>query len=210
MERGGAQISSGRLVFRFAVGAAEVAGERLAASLRVFEELRARSGETLPPPVLAPRHVLLGALCAAPAGLRGALARARPLAARTGRAADRGLRSLARVPGGWRMQVAYDQARARALTRLARWAQAGMQEEMAARSLARTAIPELFELATATLADSPDLQELLQEQSQGLTTAAMNRLRDYSQSADQAAQGLASRLLRREPGPNHRRALLRR
>jgi hypothetical protein len=74
---------------------------------------------------------------------------------------------------------------------------AGQREEAAARSLAQTALPQLFELAMSRLADSPDLQELLQEQSQGLTAAAMESLRERSRGADQAAQGLASRLLRR-------------
>jgi hypothetical protein len=210
MERGGEQASSGRLVLRFVVGTTEVAWDRLVAALRVFEQGRASSGEILSRPPLAPRHVLLGALCAAPAGLQSALARARPLAERTGRVAGRGLRALTRLPGGSRLQAASSAALARTLTQIARWAEAGLQEEMASRSLARSALPELFELAMARLADSPDLQGLLQEQTQGLTAAAMNRLREYSQGADQAAQGLVSRLLHRGPGPApHRPALAR-
>jgi hypothetical protein len=153
--------------------------------------------------------VLLGALCAAPSGLRSTLARARPLAEKTGRVASRGLRSLSRVPGGPRLRAALHETRVRTQTQLARWAAAGLQEEMASRSLASAALPDLFELAMARLADSPDLQELLQEQSQGLTAAAMDRLRAYSQGADQAAQGLASRLLNRGPRRAGRPALLR-
>jgi hypothetical protein len=207
MERKDEQVSSGRLALRFAVGTAEIAGERLAAALRVFEERRARGGEPVAFPPVAPRHVLLGALCAAPAGLQRALARARPLAERTGQVASDGLRWLARVPGGRRLEEATRAARARALIQIARWAAAGVREEMAARSLARTALPEVFELAMARLADSPDLQELLKDQSEGLTVAAMNRLREYSQGADQAAQGLASRLLHRGPRAAGRPAL---
>lgn len=211
MEHGDGQASSGRLVFRFVLGTAEVAWERLVAALRVFEEGRARAGETLLRPPLAPRHVLVGALCAAPAGLQSALARARPLAERTGQVAGRSLRALTRVPGGKRLQAASSAAAARTLTQIARWAEAGLQEEIAGRALARAVLPALFELAMARLADSPDLQELLQEQSEGLTAAAMNRLRAYSQGADQAAQGLASRLLHRGPEPApHRPALARR
>jgi hypothetical protein len=209
MERGGEQVSSGRLVLRFVLGTAEVATERLAAALRVLEERRASLGEIVPSPAAAPRHVLLGALCSAPAGLRSALDRARPLADGTGRVAGRGLRSLARLPGGNRLLAAGREARSRALTQIARWAAVGMQEEMAARSLARTALPEMFELAMARLADSPDLQEFLQEQSEGLTAEAMQRLRSYSHDADQAAQGLVSRLLHRGPGRAHRPALAR-
>jgi hypothetical protein len=181
------------------LGTAEVAGERLVAALRLFDERRSSSGETLAWPAVAPRHVLVGALSSAPAGLRRAMARARPLAERTGRVAGRGLRSLARLPGAGRLQTASHEARARARTQLARWAAAGLQEEMASRSLARAVLPELFELGMARLADSPQLQELLQEQSEGLTAAAMNRLRAYSQGADQAAQGMVSRLLGRQP-----------
>jgi hypothetical protein len=209
MEDGGEQVSSGRLVLRFVVGTAEVAGGRLAAALRVLGERRAGCGETLPWPTLTSRHVLLGALCSAPAGLQSAVARARPLAERANRVAGRGLRSLARLPGGRRLQAACHEARARTETQIARWAMAGLQEEMAARSLARTALPQLFEVAIARLTDSPDLQELLQEQSQGLTAAAMKRLREYSQGADQAAQGLASRLLHRGPARAPRTALSR-
>jgi hypothetical protein len=80
---------------------------------------------------------------------------------------------------------------------------------MASRSLARAALPDLFELGMARLADSPELQELLQEQTEGLTSAAMNRLRAYSQGADQAAQGMVSRLLGRQPARRHRPALSR-
>jgi hypothetical protein len=195
----GDRVSSSRLVLRFVVGTAEIVVERLSAALRVFEERCASSTETLPWPTLAPRHVLLGALSAAPAGLQSALTRARPLADRVSRTAGRGLQSLGRVPGGKRLQAACHDASARTRTQIARWAMAGLQEEMAARSLARTALPELFELTMARLADSPDLQELLQDQTQGLTAAAMNRLRAYSEGADRAAQGFLSRLLRREP-----------
>jgi hypothetical protein len=207
MERGDEQVSSGRLLLRFVVGTAEVTGGRLAAALRVFEERRASSEGTVTWPALAPRHVLLGALFSAPAGLHGALARARPLAERTGRAAGRGLRALARLPGGSRVQAAWQEAGARTRAQIGRWAVVGLQEEVAARSLALTALPELFELAMARLADSPDLQEFLQEQSQGLTAAAMDHLRGYSQDADQAAQGLMSRLLHRGPASARRPAL---
>jgi hypothetical protein len=195
MERGGEQGSSGWLVLRFLLGTAEMTRERLVAALRVLEQSSAEQPQSWLP--LAPRHVLLGALSAAPAGLRSAAARARPLAERSGRMASRGLQSLARIPGGQRVQAACHDARVRTLAQLARWAVAGQREEAEARSLARTALPELFELAMSRLADSPDLQELLQEQSQGLTAAAMERLREQSRGADQAAQRLASRLLRR-------------
>src|SRR5690349_16788817 len=118
MERGAEQGSSGRLVFRFVVGTAELTGERLAAALRVLDERRVGSDALFAGTPLAPRHILLGALCAAPAGLQSAVARARPLAERTGQVATRGLRALARLPGGPRMEAAYRQARARAWTQI--------------------------------------------------------------------------------------------
>jgi len=98
MERRDEQVSSGRLLLRFVVGAAEVTGGRLAAALRLFDERRASAGGPVAWPAVAPRHVLLGALFSAPAGLHGALARARPLAEKTTRAAGRGLRAVARLP----------------------------------------------------------------------------------------------------------------
>src|SRR5262245_25908894 len=129
MARGGEQDSSGWPMLRFLLGAAEMTHGRLVAALRVLEEQRGSQQETLSWPTLAPRHVVLGALCAAPAGLKSAAARARPLAERTGRMASRGLQSLARVPGGRRVQAACHDARVRTLAQLARWAVAGQREE---------------------------------------------------------------------------------
>jgi hypothetical protein len=202
MERGGEDGSSGRLTLRFVVGTVELVAERLAMALRVFDERRATCGETLAPPV-APRHVLLGALSSAPAGLQRLLARARPLAVRTSRRAGRSLHALARLPGGKRLEAACHDVVGRTAMQVARWAVVGQQEELAARSLARTALPDLFELAMARLADSPELEELLEEQTEGLAGTAVNVLREQSRGVDRAVQGWASRLLRGSGGSRH-------
>ena len=193
-----------RLLLRFSLGAAELAGEGLARTLRL---LAGAADGSAPPqgadtdgaaakadgPAL--RHVAIGALDAAPGWLRQVVEHARlPGGASARVLARRGSRLLDRLPGGRRLRADYAELRARATLQLERWAAVGQIEESAARALARATLDGLFELGAARLADSPALRRVIEEQSQGLTSSAIAELRDRSARADRAVEAIARRL----------------
>jgi len=193
----------GRLCFRFAIGVVELAGEGLVTSLRVFEETRqaavdADIDETLPS--VRARHVFIGAAAAAPAWLARSLRRRagppRVLEPRRP-SSSRARRLLARAPGVERAGRGYVALRARVGAQLASWAEAGRREEHGGRSLAREALNGYYELAIARIADSPELKQVIAEQSQSLAESAVTTLRDGSARADAAVESVARRLLPR-------------
>lgn len=199
----------GRLLFRFSVGLVELVGEGLVTSLRVFEETRQADAadddvqETLPR--VRVRHVLIGAAAAAPTWLARRLARRRrvpaPLIMEPPRPlSGRARRLLARAPGVERARRGLDSLRARASAQIASWAEAGRREEHGGRALAREALAGYQELAMARIADSPELKQVIAEQSQGLAVSAVTGLRDGSARADDTIESVARRLLRRSAG----------
>ena len=205
--RGESEPSSAGLVFRFGVGLLELAGEGLASALRALAEigpaaegpsvplLAARPANDVP---IVPRHVLIGAIATTPRLLSAALSRALsvPESTRARRIAGRGRRFLGHLPGTGRVGRRWSALRGRAETQLASWAAAGRREEAAGRSLARMALGTFFEGAIARVAESPDLKRVIEEQSQGVTVAAVNELRERSRRADNLVEGFARRLLR--------------
>jgi hypothetical protein len=210
----------GRLLFRFAIGLAELAGQGLVTSLRVFEETRqaeddetgVRRRETLPP--FRARHVLFGAASAVPGWIAARFARRRRNVAAPpvgpGRAArGHAYRLLARAPGVDRARRGYLAWRARLAAQIGAqvgaWAAVGRREEQKGRALAREALIGYYELAMARIADSPELKQVIGEQSQGLAVSAVTGLRDGSARADDAIETVARRLLRRLPGTGGRR-----
>ena len=194
-----------RLLFRFTIGLAELVGEGLVTSLRVFEETRQAASDpdvadTLPN--FRARHVLIGAAAAAPAWFARRLARPHrlgtpqelvPRRSESGRAR----RLLARAPGATRARRGYLTLRARVGVQLASWAEAGRREELGGRALAREALTGYYELAIARIADSPELKQVIAEQSQSLAESAVTTLRDGSARADDAVESVARRLLPR-------------
>ena len=193
----------GRLLFRFTVGLVELAGEGLVTSLRVFEETRQAAAdpdvdETLPH--VRARHVFIGAAAAAPAWLARRLRRRagppRVLEPRRP-ASGRGRRLLARAPGVARARRGYLSLRARVGAQMASWAEVGRREEHGGRALAREALNGYYELAMARVADSPELKQVIAEQSQSMAASAVTGLRDGSARADDAVESVARRLLPR-------------
>jgi len=194
-----------RLLFRFTVGLAELVGEGLVTSLRVFEETRQAAAdpdvaETLPD--FRARHVLIGAAAAAPAWFARRFAR--PHHAGTLRelapqrpASGRARRLLGRAPGVARARRGYVSLRARVGVQLASWAEAGRREERGGRALAREALKGYYEIAMARVADSPELKQVIAEQSQTLAESAVADLRNGSARADDAIESVARRLLPR-------------
>jgi len=192
----------GRLLFRFAIGLVELAGEGLVTSLRVFEETRQAAvdtdiDETLPS--VQARHVVIGAAAAAPAWLARRLRRrvAAPGALEPRRPTSSARRLLAGVPGVERARRGYVSMRARVGAQMASWAEAGRREEHGGRALAREALNGYYEIAIARIADSPELKQVIAEQSQSLAESAVTTLRDGSARADAAVESVARRLLPR-------------
>jgi hypothetical protein len=185
----------GRLLLRFAIGVAELGEEGLAAALRRFEAARVATAPAEPPAPSSGRHVLLGALCAAPDWLSRKL-HPHPTLVPRARPASQLAR---RTPGIARAHRYVEQLGARARAQLGRWAETGTREEQAGRDLARLAVGVMFEDAMTRIAQSPELKHVIEEQSEGLTSSAMSDLRESSARADQVVESVARRLLRRRP-----------
>jgi hypothetical protein len=192
----------GRPLLRFAVGLAVLSGERFAAILA--------TSSTAPVPVTAeppapptPRHVALGLLLRALDRARGAPARlgARlsPVGRRARRLAPPAARLLGRLPGAARANARLGLWRTRAEAALARWAAEGAREETEGRAVARAALTTIRERALARLTESPDLKQVIREQSEGLAETAVSELRERSARADRLAEGAVRRLLGRRP-----------
>ena len=198
-----------RLLFRFGVGRAALAGERFVSGLRALSDGRPdeppAADDSAPDglPALAPRHALIGAVVAAPAALSRIATRVAPAARRLERLAGQGRRLFDRLPGRAVAVRRLDPWRARAVSALGRLAVAGRAEEIAGRALARDAVQGAVRRASAVVADSPDVKRVIQEQSQGLAVSAITGLRARSARADSVVESAARRLLgRRRAGPS--------
>jgi len=205
---GAVELSVPRLLLRFGVGFAALAGERFVSALRAPDARRAADAAPEPgapeaPPGLAPRHALIGALVAAPGALSEVAARVVPAARRLERLAGRGRRVLARLPGRDMAARRLEPWRARAVGALGRLAVAGRAEEIEGRALARGAVRTAVRSASAAIADSPEVKRVIEEQSQGLAVSAIAGLRARSARADSVVESAARRLLgRRRAGPS--------
>jgi hypothetical protein len=185
-------------------GAAIVAGEALLPARReAGPDQRTEEPAEIPAGRLllrfAGRHVVIGALCDAPAWLAHQLHPTRglmPVRREQGRWAR--LARLARRAPGVAQATRYAEAlEARGRAQLARWAELGAHEEQAGREIARLAIGVMFENAMSHVAESPELKQVIEEQSQGLTRSAMNDIRETSARADRLVESVARRLLGR-------------
>ena len=197
-EDGSERALSARLLLRFAIGLAELGGERLTAVLRGFETARLAAPSVEPPAPVSGRHVVLGALCAAPDWLSHKL-HPNPSLVPVRRPGNRLGRLVRRAPGMARARRYAAALGARTQAQLARWAEAGVHEEQAGRDLARRATRQIFANVMAQVAESPELQQVIEQQSGGVTTSAMNDLRESSARADKMVESVAGRLLHRRP-----------
>jgi hypothetical protein len=189
---------SARLLLRFAIGVVELGGERLSAALRRFDAEERLAAPVEPPAPVSGRHVVLGALCAAPEWLSHKL-HPNPSLVPVRRPGNRWGRLLHRAPGMARARRYAAALGARTRAQLTRWAEVGVREEQVGRELARRATGQIFANAMARVAESPELQQVIEQQSEGLTTSAMNELRESSARADKMVESVAGRLLHRRP-----------
>jgi hypothetical protein len=194
-----------RPLFRFVVGLWTLTGERLGAILA------APSAAGVPAPPLpdsrpersTPRHVALGLALRAldharrtPARLGARLARATVPARRLAAPLSR---LLARAPGAGRARAQLDLWRTRGQAAVTRLAIDGAREEVEGRAMARAALTTIREQAFASLSESPDLKQVIRDQSEGVAVTAVTELRDRSARADTMAEGAVRRLLGRRP-----------
>jgi hypothetical protein len=191
------ELTSARLIFRFAVGGTALAAEWLAEALRALEELpppaAASSVEATP---VGRSAVLVGALSAA---LRWRPPSERLEAASRGAAlvTRRGLRLLSHAPGARLVERHYRELRQGVDEQLRSWAEEGARESLAGRRLARLASPSFFELVVGKLAQSPELRGVIEEQSAGVARSSVEELRDRSEIADRVVERFVRRLLHR-------------
>jgi hypothetical protein len=196
-------------LFRFGLGLAVLTRERMGAILAASSAatgaptpLQTTSEQAAPRPGDAALGLVLGA---ADAGLRARPAlRARWLALTA--SARRLSEPLARacsligwLPGVPRRAAHWRAWRASGERRLARWAAAGRRERAESRAVARAAITMLRETMLARVSESPDLKEVIREQSAGIAVTAVAELRERSAKIDDLAEGAVSRLLGRGP-----------
>jgi hypothetical protein len=187
--------SDARLIARLMLGSAALGGARLVQALHVLDRAPPEpSWSWLATPRQSWRHAVLGAALRAPRWLARGRARVRPLA--SGAAGWRGWRLVRRLPGHDRAARSWQAWRGRT----AEWAEAGWREEVAARALARATGAATIELAMSVIADSPEVRQVIEEQSSGMARSALSDLRDGGQRADALAERIARRLLGR-PGP---------
>jgi len=192
------RVSGARLLFRFGIGATELAGKRMIAALQLVDAvLGDTDAEPVPDGALELRHALLGAMAALPAWARAALARRRAAARSLREGIAGGHRLVSRLPGARLARRRTSALIARVEAQLVRWALAGRREELAGRALAGETIHLVTQELVSTIAESPELKRVIAEQSEGLGASAMADLREGSARADTLAERVARRFLRR-------------
>ena len=196
-----------RRLFRFGLGLATLARERMNAILAASEAtpgvpvpLETARGESQPAVSDAALGLVLGA---GNLGLRlrpvlslrwtEVATSARRLAAPVVRAAS----LIGWLPGVPRRAAELRAWRAREARRFARLAAAGRRERAESRALARAALTTIRERMLARISESPDLKRVIHEQSAGIAETAVSELRERSARIDDLAEGAVGRLLGR-------------
>jgi hypothetical protein len=192
-----------RRLLRVVLGMAALAHQRVGAILATSSAAAAPTPELLD---VAParRQAALGLLLEAleiahraPPALRARLSRATSGRRRFGPRLTGTRRLLGRAPGAAPLNRGLQRWRSGAKARLAAWTAAGLREETEARALAGAALITIREHAIARVAESPDLKQVIRDQSEGIAVTAVAELRERSAEADGLAEGAIGRLLGR-------------
>lgn len=80
---------------------------------------------------------------------------------------------------------------------LARWVDLGRDEEPATRELARRTYNNIVDEFIERLADNPEVQQLVQQQSIGLASEIRDEVRERTVTADNVVEDIVRRILRR-------------
>jgi hypothetical protein len=205
-------LERARLMVRFAIGMTELTGERVGAVLAACSAVAPPAApEALPAGApLNLRHAALGLLSDAATGASRVPARVRArwrrLAASTRRQGAPLARLgdvMGRLPGMPSALGHLHRWRDDGQKQLARWAQVGRREEAQSRALAFDALTVLRENMLARVSESPDVKNVIREQSEGIAVTAVSELRERSARADNLAERTVGRFFRggRNPRP---------
>jgi hypothetical protein len=93
----------------------------------------------------------------------------------------------------------YDALVERGEDELNRWTSLGRSEYIRSRAMAQTAVESTYQETVDTLANDPEIQELIQTQGIGLAVEVVDELRERSVSADNFLDGFVRALFRRTP-----------
>jgi hypothetical protein len=94
---------------------------------------------------------------------------------------------------------AFDRLVTRGQKRVNDWIELGRTQEPGARRLARESYLKILDEFIGHLAENEELADLVQEQSVGLASEAVDEIRSRTVSADALAEGFVRRILRRPP-----------
>lgn len=82
---------------------------------------------------------------------------------------------------------------------LARWIADGRRQEQPSRDLARRTYTEVLDEFIDRLAENPELQDLITQQSIGVASEVRDEVRERTVTGDSLVEGLVRRILRRSP-----------
>jgi hypothetical protein len=186
-----------------ALGLADLTNERVGAVVAACNAVAPRV-DIEPTPSGAPinlRHAALGLLseavggfARAPALARARLKRMAESARRRGAPLDRAGKLVGRLPGMAGAMGRLTAWRDRGRGQLARWADVGRREQAQSRVLAFDALTVLRENMLARVSESPDVKDVIREQSTGIAATAMGELRERSERADGLVERTVGRL----------------
>ncbi len=202
--------SGGRLVLRLVVGSALLAAENTGRALQhlgpsVLDD-EGTTATALPPP--SARHVLIGAMAVGPEWVNE---RMNQLVRRGGgalvsgvRRVSRPLRFAARFLPTDELRRWSNDVRARVGATALNLAEIGRREERIARTLAHAAAVGGVTSILDRVANSPQVQSVIRDQSAGMGRSAVSDLRAQSARADALAESVVAHLLpharRNNPG----------
>ena len=175
---------------RLAIGGVILASHKVSELLAEWSEMAAGEVEAAPDEgeTASIKHVLIGLAAAVTVVVKEVAEAARPVM-------DRLIGSLSdeRVPALGRSLLDVVEQQRREL------ADVGSREESRSVALAQTAFRDAVERVFAALSQSPELAELIRDQTTGIGRDAVNELRDVALRADAASELLLRRLVRRPP-----------
>jgi hypothetical protein len=201
---------AGRLALRLVVGSALLAVESTARMLRRLDaggppdQPTTNAPTPLPPPAV--RHVLIGALTVGPEFVSRQMTqlveRGHGALGSCVRRASRPLRFATRLLPTDELRRWSHEVRVRAGNAALNLAEVGRHEERIARTLAGAAAKAGMTDVLDYIANSPQVQSVIREQSAGMGRSALGDLRAQSARADAIAESLVGHLLPHSSGKN--------
>jgi hypothetical protein len=197
-------LERGLLMLSLALGLLDLTNERVGAVLAACSAIAppVNLGPVAPGAPINVRHAALGLLSEAIGAVSKAPGRAR---ARLRRMVEstrpdtatfaRTRKLVRRLPGMPRAVNRLAAWRDRGRNQLARWAELGRREQAQSRVLAFDALTVLRENMLARVSESPELKDVIREQSTGIAVTAMGELRERSARADGLVERTMGRLL---------------